>query len=212
MKVILGGTFDPVHFGHLRMATELAEALAVSEVSLLPCFKAVHKQGVAATAEQRLKMLELAVEGDPLLSVDVRELARKESSYTYDTLVQLKEELPNESIVLAMGSDAFDSLPSWYKVERFAELCHVVVMQRPGSVSDTLGQGARTLGFTPVSGFESLSTASVGLFLELQLNLLEISSSDIRGRAEQGQSIRYLLPSAVSDFICDNAIYQSSGG
>lgn len=212
MRVILGGTFDPVHFGHLRMATELAEALGGGEVSLLPCFKAVHKQGVAATAEQRLKMLELAVQGDPLLSIDVRELARKEPSYTFDTLMQLKEELPNESVILAMGSDSFEGLSGWFKVERFAELCHVVVMQRPGSVSRAHSQSARDLGFSPVSSSRSLFDMNAGLYHELKLNLLEISSSDIRARAERGQSIRYLLPSAVLEFICDNAIYQSSGG
>lgn len=208
MKVIFGGTFDPVHNGHLRMAIELAETLGGRQVHLLPCYQAVHKQGVGASPEQRLKMLHLATHDDALLAVDEREIRRETASYTIDTLRELRAQCTDETLVLAVGSDAAADMPRWREFSEFAALCHVVVMCRPGFHDAGVFGALEAYGFEQLQSVDALHSIKAGGLLDLRLNLLEISSSDIRTRIAQGKSVRYLVEGAVREFICDNGLYQ----
>jgi nicotinate-nucleotide adenylyltransferase len=220
MRVIFGGTFDPVHVGHLRMAMELGELLgdafpSASKpdlVDLLPCYEAVHKSGVAATPEQRKEMLKLSIPPESVLRLDERELRREAPSYTVDTLRELRLELGGEPLVLAMGSDSAISMPSWKEVEVYAQLCHVIVIRRPGDSSVFSNDFLCSVGFECASAIEQLNESASGLVFEVELKLLDISSSDIRTRVSEGRSIRYLVSGAVEQYICDNALYTKTLG
>ena len=212
MKIVFGGTFDPVHIGHLRMANLLAEYFSVEDVAMMPCYMAVHKQGVGASSECRLNMLSLALENDRLLSLDRRECLRGKASYTVDSLYELRRELGDESLCLAMGTDAANGLPSWYRAVEFSGLTHLVIMSRSSLQSgerEMLTEKLELLGFSQATTLKELKTTAVGKFIYIDLPRLDISSTYIRKRIKQGLSIRYLVTDAVSDYICDNALYQN---
>ncbi len=213
MRVIFGGSFDPVHIGHLRMATELAEYLELPRVDLMPCAVPVHKRALGAGAADRLAMLELSIENNPRLGIDCRELERSEPSYSIGSLRAVREQT-DEPLVLAMGSDSAAGLAAWREAECFADLCHLVVIERP----DAAGRSAhwqdvvRRLRFHEVSDRAALSQAPAGLYLPLTLNLLDISSTFIRNAVTQNRSIRYLVTDAVERYICDNGLYKANLG
>ena len=169
MKVIFGGTFDPVHIGHLRMANELAETLSVKAVSLMPCYEAVHKQKVGASSEHRLNMLALAIKNDTLLALDDRECRRGEASYTIDSLLELRSELGVESLCLVMGADSANSLSSWLRVGEFSKLTHVVVINRSEAQSIVvnkmiIAEKLKSLGFSLAMSLNELKEVSAGSF------------------------------------------------
>jgi nicotinate-nucleotide adenylyltransferase len=214
MKVVFGGTFDPVHIGHLRMASALSEILSVEDVSIMPCYDALHKQGVGASSEHRMKMLTLALEYDDLIVLDSRESRRGEASYTIDSLYELRGELGDESLCFVMGADAANGMPSWFRVSEFSKLTHIVVINRSGAQGVVLNQvmiaeKLELLGFTLAVSLNELKDVSAGRFVFIDLPLLDISSSYIRNRIKQGLSIRYLVTDAVRGYICDNALYQN---
>jgi len=214
MRVIFGGTFDPVHIGHLRMANELATALSVAEVSLMPCYQAVHKQGVGASSQHRLNMLALAAERDSAIILDDRENRRTKESYTINSLRELRQEYGSESLCLAMGTDSAQTLPSWFQVEAFSKLAHIIVISRPGTQYSQAAEHAlvsqlETLGFIQTESLNELKEIPAGKFMLVKLSALDISSTYIRNRIKQGLSIRYLVTDAVRDYICDNALYQN---
>ena len=133
MRIYFGGTFDPVHLGHIQLAEELAVRFAQETVYLMPCYKAVHKDGVMASAEQRLAMLQLAIEGRSKLTLDTRELEVNAPSYTYNSLSSIRQEFGDESLVFVIGTDSLITLPFWYRCEGLAELTHLIVIERPYS-------------------------------------------------------------------------------
>lgn len=129
---ILGGTFDPVHYGHLRTALDVQEALGLNEIRLIPLRDPPHRSAPLAPASQRLALLRAAIKDNPGFAVDSRELERSGKSYSVDTLHSLKQEQPERVLCLLLGSDAFDGFPEWHEPERILQLAHLVVMQRPG--------------------------------------------------------------------------------
>lgn len=198
MHVIYGGTFDPIHHGHLRLAIELKERLGVSEVSLVPCHIPPHRGSTDASSAQRLDLLRLAVADEPGLVVDDRELARSGASYTADTLRQLREQLGGqEPLVMVVGTDAFAGFDRWREWERIPQLAHVVVVKRPGPALEPLGVPAKLLQERGVSSADQLHSAPGGYCLELDPPLLDISATGIRERILSGRSPRYLLPDPV---------------
>ena len=206
---ILGGTFDPIHFGHLRPALELSE-MGFDEMRLIPCHVPAHRGAPHCSAEQRLAMVELAVKNEPRLVVDTRELDREGESFTVDTLTDMRDELGDQvSLNLVMGMDAFLGLPKWRQWERIAELANIVVTERPGSVVPVTGVMERFLNARRVSSMEALCNAASGRVLVQQLALLDISATRIRALINSGQSARYLLPESVWDYIEQHRLYRS---
>lgn len=208
MKVVLGGSFDPVHIGHLRLATELAERLGCM-VDLMPCNQAVHKAPQAATAAQRRDMLRLAVDDNALLNVDERELNRDSASYTITSLDQIRSEIGAvEPLIFVMGSDSADHFDTWQRAKDFASYAHVIVLRRPDSASsaDWLPR-FNSLGFRQAECLSSLNKEPSGLVVELSLSELDISSTTIRECVQQKHSIRYIVTDAVRQYICDNELY-----
>ena len=198
MHVIYGGTFDPVHHGHLRLALEISDRLGVEYVSLVPSHIPPHRGQTGASSGQRLELLRLAVANEPQLRIDDRELAREGASYTADTLRQLRGELgPDEPLVMVVGTDAFSGFDRWREWQQIPELAHVVIVRRPGPALDPSGEPARLLAERSVAGVEALHGQPCGAFLELDPPLLDISATGIRERIGDGRSPRYLMPDPV---------------
>ncbi|MGF2736488.1 nicotinate-nucleotide adenylyltransferase [Marinobacter sp. DUT-1] len=208
MHVIYGGTFDPIHHGHLRLAIELCDRLEVERVSLVPCHIPPHRGDTGASASQRLQLMELALQGEPRLYIDDRELLRAGASYTADTLRQLREELgPDQPLVMVVGTDAFAGFDRWREWERIPELAHIVVVRRPGPALDPESTPARLLASRRVEDVESLRGTPAGCILELDPPLLDISATGIRERIAAGRSPRYLIPDSVWEEIRRLGLY-----
>jgi len=208
---ILGGTFDPVHHGHLRLAEEAADACGLERVLLIPAALPNLRDAPSTPALHRLEMVKLAARGNARLAVDDRELEREGMSYTVDTLLALRAELGAAlPVCLILGADAFLRLPRWSRWRQLFDLCHVVVATRPGYDLDAsaaevpaLGDEWRGRGAEP----RALARQSAGAIARVDIPLLEISATDLRARMSQGASVRYLLPDAVLDYIAAHRLY-----
>lgn len=208
---ILGGTFDPVHHGHLRLAEEAADACGLNRVLLIPAALPNLRDAPSTPAAHRFEMVKHAAHGNRRLAVDDRELKREGTSYTVDTLLELRSELGDAlPVCLILGADAFLRLPRWSRWLQLFELCHIVVATRPGydlagSAAEVpaLGDQWRARGTSP----SALSRRSAGNIARVDMPLLEISATDLRARLARGASVRYLLPEAVVDYIAAQRLY-----
>lgn len=207
---LFGGTFDPVHFGHLRMALELKEALGFDEMRLLPSHQPRHRQSPGVSPERRREMLALAIRDCPELTLDDRELCRGGDTYTVDTLEALRAEL-GESVSLSfcMGLDSLLTLPTWHRWQRLLELAHLVVATRPGWHLPEEGEVAELLR-SHEGEPRSLRESPAGSIVVREQTLLPISATRIRQLIERGQSPRFLLPDAVLQYIEDKQLYRTA--
>jgi len=206
---MLGGTFDPIHAGHLRSAVELRETLGFDEIRFVPCHVPPHRAAPIASASQRLRMLELALEGEPGLTVDSRELQRDAPSYSIDTLTALRAELgPDTALSLVMGMDAFEHLDSWHRWRELRDYAHIVVIARPGSALPQTGAVAEWLSAHRAAA-ETLQQRCCGSVVCVELTPWPISATAIRGTIGNGRSPRYLLPDAVWRYIRQQRLYQA---
>ncbi len=209
---VMGGTFDPVHFGHLRTALEMLEGLGLSEVRMLPCGEPPHREQPVAEPEQRWAMLRLALADQSGLVADRRELERSGPSYMVDTLESLRRELGDaQPLCLILGEDAFAALPRWHQWQRIMELAHVVVCHRPGDETQYPEALLGTIAERRAAMRSALTRRPAGLIFFHSVTQLAISATDIRGRIAQQLDPRYLLPDAVWDFIRQNRLYIDSG-
>ena len=198
---VLGGTFDPIHFGHLRTALEVQQALGLDEVRLIPLRDPPHRPPPGTPAEQRLAMVRAAVAGESVFRVDDRELRRSGKSYTLETLRSLRLEMSDTPLCLIMGSDAFRGFPEWRDPGQILETAHLVIMRRPGE--DPPCPYPDRVVLTP----EALRSHKCGSILYLEVSQLEISSTRIRRLVREGRSPRYLLPDPVLDIIHKHRLY-----
>ena len=205
---IFGGTFDPIHYGHLRTAFEMLEVLDFDEVTLVPSGDPPHRGRTFADAEQRLAMVRVAVQGQPGFSVDDCELRRDGPSYTFDTLTTIREERPDVAVGLIVGMDAFLGLTSWYRWSEILDLAHLVVAHRPGwHIPDTgdLGELIATHGTTDAADLHNNTHGRVFVHAVTQL---EIASTEIRELIAAGRDPRFLMPAAVRDVILESGCYK----
>jgi nicotinate-nucleotide adenylyltransferase len=205
---ILGGTFDPVHFGHLRPALEVQEALALEELRLIPCHIPPHRGQPHASAAQRVAMLEAAVQAHPAFRIDTRELQRHGPSYTFDTLVSLREDLGDTGICLLMGMDAFGDLTTWHRWNELIDLCHLVVMTRPGADIPSDGELADFIRRHRVSDAAQMRGLPAGRLLFQPVTALAISASRLRALLAEGLSPAFLTPEAVIEIINQEGLYR----
>lgn len=208
MLGILGGTFDPIHHGHLRTALDVAEALDLAEVRFIPLRHAVHRDQPETPAMLRLAMVRAAIAGEARFVADDRELRRDTPSYTLHTLESLRAERgTQESIGVLLGGDAFADFLSWFRPLDILRLAHLVVMQRPGwRVPENPGL-QDVVSRHPATGVAELRARPGGCILFQAVTQLGISASDIRARRRASRSIRYLVPEAVQDLICREGLY-----
>ena len=205
---VLGGMFDPVHFGHLRPMLEVKEALALRRMHLVPCAHPPHRAEAKVSVAQRVEMLRLAVAGEAGVVVDEREIRRSTPSYTYDTLVSLREELGEQPICLLVGMDAFKGLTTWYRWQALVSMCHLVVMTRPGwqLSGDEVLQTYVADHQTDV--VDQLHQEASGKLFFCEVTALDISSTKLRACLQQGVNARYLLPEEVRVYIQEHALYK----
>lgn len=204
---IFGGTFDPIHFGHLRTAFELWQALGLAEVRFVPAGLPPHRGVPLCDAEHRLAMVRAAIAGQPGFVADDREIRRDGKSYTVTTLRELRAEAPERPVCLIVGMDAFLGLPQWHEWREVLRLAHVVVAHRPGWEAPESGDLGRLLSACGTGQVEDLHTAAAGRILIHEVTQLEISSSGLRDLIVSGRDPRYLLPDAVRAIIRDTGCY-----
>ncbi|MBI3896685.1 MAG: nicotinate-nucleotide adenylyltransferase [Gammaproteobacteria bacterium] len=207
---LLGGTFDPIHYGHLRPAHEVKERLALSAVHLIPAAVPPHRAPPIATAAQRLRMVELAVAEFPGLIADDCELRRGNVSYTVTTLAALRAELGSTPLCLLLGTDAFAGLATWHRWQELFELAHLVVMQRPGQalpVPAALPVWARQRLQTDAKNLAELPAGGI-LFVDVTPH--SVSATELRATIARGEEpLPTILPPAVWDYIRHNRLYRS---
>jgi len=208
MLGILGGTFDPIHHGHLRTALDVAEAVGLDEVRLIPLRHAVHRGQPETPAALRLAMVQAAIAGEPRFVADDREIRRDAPSYTLHTLQSLRAERGTvEPICVLVGGDAFAEFLTWHRPHDILGLAHLVVMQRPGEpVAEDPALRALVERRRAPDGAE-LQTRPSGRILFQPVTQLAISATDIRARLRAGRSVRYLVPDAVADIIGREGLY-----
>jgi len=217
----MGGMFDPVHLGHLRLARAAQVYASLDEILLVPCGSPVHRPPAFASAEQRLEMLALAVAGEPGLRVDPRECRSPARSYTYDTLAAIRAEQPEAALFLVMGLDAFLQLHTWYRWQELFALAHMLVAGRPGYRFETaaLDSGLRAAASPRLQTRpDACSDATAGCILLAELDTPAISSTRVRsalmkvdkGAADEeaAKEVAALLPPAVRDYIRNHRLYR----
>lgn len=213
---ILGGTFDPVHYGHLRLADDVRRALALPEVRLVPAGEPPHRLAPQASARDRIAMLELAVREFPGLVVDAREIDRVGKSYTVDTLSELRAEMPHTPLALLVGADAFRGLPSWHRWTDVFALAHLIVVPRPGIAigADLPDVLAREWNARRIDDPQVLRDHLAGSIYLQPVAEQPISSTAIRAALAHGGfepvEIAGLLPAAVLAYIESNGLYTGS--
>lgn len=209
---LFGGTFDPVHFGHLRLATELAEAFRLEKVVFIPNGLPYHRGREAhASGDERLTMLKLATGRDARFDVDDRELRREGETYTYDTLAEIRRERgPEVPLVFLTGSDTFAKLDTWHRWTELFDLAHFAVAIRANDEQwFSRGPGAFPREAWPLItlNLRELLSAPSGRIMTFSMTPLAISSTTIRTLAAEGASIRYLTPDPVVEFIRSRQLY-----
>lgn len=205
---IFGGTFDPVHYGHLRTALDVQQALSLTQVRFIPCGEPPHRNKPVAEPLQRLSMVRAAIAGQANFTVDDREIRRGGPSYMVDTLASLKKDFADETLCLMLGTDAFNGLPDWHCWRDIFSLANIVLMQRPGDESILPRHPALSsiLKQRLVSA-EDLHKEPHGRICQVAVTQLAISASAIREQWQQGKDIRFYTPDAVLTLIRQQKIY-----
>jgi nicotinate-nucleotide adenylyltransferase len=205
---VFGGTFNPVHYGHLRSALELVERLGLDQLRLMPCSEPPHRTVPCCPAEHRAAMVELAVAGEPALLCDRRELERPGASYTITSLEEMRQELGDDcSLCLVMGGDALAHVDTWHRWRELLDLAHIVAIARPGWDLPVEGEVASWLHAHQLAERDDLRRQGRGGVLLETLRPLAISSTEIREMLAAGRSARYLVPEPVLDYIHAHGLY-----
>ena len=192
---VYGGSFDPIHHGHLRSALEVKQHLSLSELRLMPSGNPPHRERARVSSEHRKAMLKLAVANTAGLVIDSRELERDQPSYTIDTLELIQQEMPRTALTLVMGMDQFSTFETWHRWQELLQRVRLAVMERPGEPLSASAQ--------------QILAGEFGKNINIiKVTQLEISSSRIRAELEQQRDIRFLLPLAVRNYILQHGLYQ----
>lgn len=213
---LLGGTFDPIHFGHLRLAEEAREALALGQVCLIPTGNPPHRAAPTSSADTRLELVRRAIAGNPALIVDDGEVRANGKSYTVITLERLRARFgAHRPLVLILGADAFNGLPTWHRWTELFALAHIAVANRPGfapherrwpgELAPALAEACRQRITTDAG---ALAHSPAGAIVPFDMTPLAISASLVRDLIRAGQSARYLLPDSVLDYIEAHHLYR----
>lgn len=196
---IFGGTFDPVHIGHLRAAWEASEALD-AEVRIVPAKIPPHRPQPVASADERVAMLRAALAGQDRLRLDLRELEREGPSYTFDTLTSLRAENGGERpLVLLIGADAFAGLSEWHRWRELFDLAHVCVLTRPAQIPAMPNELGAEVALRKTASLAALREAASGKVLDMVVSALGISATRIRALLAEGRTPRWLVPQALID-------------
>jgi len=202
---IYGGTFDPIHYGHLRTALEIKETFSLNEVRLIPCAQPAHRETPLTSPQMRLKMLELAVKNHQELVVDRRELDRTGFSYMIDTLKSLRNENTSHPLLLIIGTDAFQGLESWHQWQNLFDYAHIIVITRPNYQHQELSD---FLTSKLTKNKDKLKFKLSGNLFFQSVTQFDISASMIRDTIKKGLNPAFLLPNRVIEYIKLNQLYK----
>ena len=210
---LFGGTFDPIHFAHLRLAEEIVDGFRLEQVRLIPTSVPPHRDQPKASPEHRLEMTRLAVAGNPRLAVDGRELGRNGTSYTFDTLTEVRAEVGTTPLCLLMGADAFVTLTTWHRWTELFDLAHIIVARRPGFPLEKLASALPApLGKQYTKRLETqpseIMSAPAGKIFTHELTALDVSATALRSLILRQASLRYLLPDEVIAYIDEHHLYR----
>ncbi|QKJ86362.1 nicotinate-nucleotide adenylyltransferase [Paramixta manurensis] len=210
LHALLGGTFDPIHFGHLRPVEALASQVGLQQVTLLPNNVPPHRPQPEASPAQRVEMVKLAVTGQPLFNLDQRELQRQTPSYTIETLEDLREERGEQQpLAFIIGQDSLLSLHKWHRWQALLDVCHLLVCKRPGySAQMETAALQRWLDTHLAADISSLHRQPAGLIWLADTPQVEVSATEIRRRLHLGLSCEDLLPAAVIAYINQHGLYR----
>jgi nicotinate-nucleotide adenylyltransferase len=211
---LMGGTFDPIHYGHLRCAEEARVKLGLETLFLLPAGNPVHRATPQASNAQRLEMLRLAQIEFPGLAIDQRELVREGPSYMVDTLQEIRTQWPEKPLLLLIGQDSANELNSWHRWQELFELAHLIILSRPGSNVAYRPELQRQITRRQVDDPEALSTQKAGFVLPLQVTAIDVCATTIKSMIRLGRSPNAMLPERVMTYIRENGLYlrQSESG
>lgn len=208
---ILGGTFNPIHLGHLHLANQLQTKLGFDSIRFMPAALPALKDMPSVTPEQRAAMVKIAIANQPHFSLDTRELSRAGTSYTIDTLISLREELGDEvSICWLMGFDAFAHLDAWHRWQELLNKAHLIVVKRPHSadLSNLNAEVKTLLEKHETKNVEEVKNQAGGKILIQEIAALDISSTEIREKIATNQDASSMAPSAVLSYIKQHQLYQ----
>ncbi len=203
---LLGGTFDPVHNGHVRTAVEIRERLDLAEVRLIPAGTPPHRHPPVLDGQTRMALVRAAVADVQRLHADDREIARPGPSFTVETLVGLRGAFPDRTFCLAVGMDAFADFLGWHRWREILQLGHICVVDRPGAPFPS-GSVGELLTNPPADPARAMTQNRSGIVTRLEIPLLAISATEIRAKRRDGRCIRGLVPDAVADLISEQNLY-----
>ena len=206
---ILGGTFDPIHKGHLALAEQVLATLVCKEIRFIPCAIPPHRNTPAATAEQRCEMVRLAIQNHQQFILDSRELASSEKSYTINTLKSLKKEHPTQSLCLIIGFDEFAAFNSWYEWENILDYCHLIVVSRPEQHTTLNETIANFVKQHKTIDKNDLIKSQQGKIFEITIPPTNISATQIRQNLDENKTVEAELPKTVYQYILNNNLYRN---
>ena len=204
----MGGSFDPIHFGHIKPALELARVYQLEKIILLPCKVSPFKDCTYASASHRWNMVNLVAANNELFVADGRELDRDAPSYSYTTLAELSEEIgAHYKLLWILGADALQDFPAWHRAEEIMQLAHILVMGRPGFEAPQSQATRDWLDNYLCTDIDALEERDFGHIFQTETEMLDISSSQIRAVIGNGEQPKYLLPGGVWNYIRRNQLY-----
>lgn len=201
-----GGTFDPIHFGHLRPALEVQNRLNLEEIRFIPCYQPVHRNTPSATAQQRCDMIELAIQSQPQFHLDKIEIEQGGPSYMVNTLKTLSKRYPNDGLVLMMGTDAFAKFTQWHQWASILQLANLAITHRPGEPIPETGEEGRVFKQHWVVGL----TEQFGQIVDVPVTQLDLSATALRGYLKAGSCVEFLMPDKVLEYIKLHQLYQKA--
>ena len=208
---ILGGSFDPIHFGHIKPSLELAQVYQLEHIRLLPCKLSPFKEQTHANAKHRWNMVKLIADGSDVFVADARELERETPSYTYTSLLELTQELGEQyKLFWCLGADALEEFPAWYKADEIMRLAHVLVLGRPGYELPQNKEISAWLDKYLCADRQELESSDYGCIYQTETQMLDISSTQIRTMIHNGEQPKYLIPGGVWNYIKRNRLYMDS--
>ncbi len=208
IEFIFGGSFDPIHIGHINVIERLREKCPSWPIRLLPCSVPVLKNKLSASFEQRVEMLAIATNHIDHIIIDERENKRLGKSFTIDSLQSLIQEVPERRPVLVIGADTYESVKLWHQWQQLRDYCHLVLVNRPGVAIGDVNKGMEQLGFDCAKNIQKLELVPAGQYYYLNIEEKDVSSTGVRSQLSGGLSVEQLIPNKVIDYIKKNLIYQ----
>ena len=206
---IYGGTFDPIHNGHLTIATAMMQTLNLQSVQFIPNNYPIHRDTPVANAQHRLAMLRIATENNPAFIVNDIELNRAGPSYTVDTLKQLREENPSQTLCLLIGEDAFAKINQWHEWESLPDLVHLIIFNRPGVKRPYAPEIEALIQARETKNIADLSQQEAGFIMQNISDLIDLSATQVRGKLKAGKDVSDDIPEGVCGYIQEHQLYPS---